>query len=255
MNRMAEFRPRLVVDADPAAAVAARFEARLDAFPASTLGLATGRTPRGVYAGLVAAFAAGRVSFAAATSFNLDEYVGLAAAHPASFASYMREQLFSKVDLGAARAHVPRGDAADPNAEARRYERAIEAAGGIDLLLLGIGGNGHIGFNEPGSDIASRTRVVELSAATREANARDFPAGETPPERAITMGIATILEAREIVLLATGAAKAEAVAAALAGPLTEACPASALRLHPRVTFICDAAAAGGLGDGRVATQC
>ena len=244
--------PELVILPDASAAarnVADRFVAKLRSQPSSVLGLATGRTPEPVYAVLVEAFRQGRIGFASATSFNLDEYVGLSARHPSSFASYMHEHLFARVDLLEAHRHIPRGDATDPEREARRYEAAIAAAGGIDLMLLGIGRNGHIGFNEPGGSFLSRTRAVRLSEATRRANARAFPQGEAPPEHAITMGIATILEAREIVLLATGSAKADAVRAALMEPPAPSCPASALRGHARVTFVCDADAAADLAAG------
>jgi glucosamine-6-phosphate deaminase len=157
----------------------------------------------------------------------------------------MREQLFAHVDIEPRRTHIPDGTARDIAAEAARYEARIQAAGGIDLQLLGIGANGHIGFNEPGSDFSSRTREVELDEATRLDNAGHFP-DRAVPERAITMGIATILEARRIVLLATGKEKAAAIAAAIEGPLTTDCPASALRLHREVHVICDEAAAARL---------
>jgi glucosamine-6-phosphate deaminase len=165
----------------------------------------------------------------------------------------MREQLFAHIDIESGRTHIPDGFARDIAAEAARYEAVIEAAGGIDLQLLGIGANGHIGFNEPGSDFSSRSREIELDEATRLANAGDFP-GRAVPECAITMGIATILEARRIVLLATGREKAAAIAAAIEGPLTTDCPASALRLHRDVHVICDEAAAGKLTPRRSRRQ-
>ncbi|RDJ27785.1 glucosamine-6-phosphate deaminase [Bosea caraganae] len=241
-------RPQLEVVADAATAAARAAEliaARVVAGRARVLGLATGGTMVPLYAHLVAAVRAGRLSLSAVTSFNLDEYVGVAPQMPASFHAYMRLHLLDEADLDPARAHVPDGMAPDLTAEASRYEMAITRAGGIDLQVLGIGANGHIGFNEPGSDFGSRTRVLELSEATRRANAADFPDGAVP-ERALTMGIATILEAREIVLLAIGAKKAAAIAAAIEGPLSPNCPASALRLHAQVRIICDKAAASQL---------
>jgi glucosamine-6-phosphate deaminase len=209
------------------------------------LGLATGATMAPLYARLVAAYWAGEVSFRSAFSFNLDEYVGLAKDSPGSFHAYMHEHLFAFIEIAPDRTHIPDGTACDIQAEALCYEKLIQAAGGIDLQLLGIGANGHIGFNEPGSSFASRTREVKLDEATRVANAANFP-GELPPECAITVGIATILEARQILLLATGAEKAAAIAAAVEGPLTEACPASALRLHSNVHILCDELAASAL---------
>ena len=161
---------------------------------------------RPVYARLVAAARAGDVSFRAVSSFNLDEYVGVASQSPGSFHAYMQEHLFGHVDMEPGRARIPDGMAGDIAAEAARYEALIAAAGGIDLLLLGIGANGHIGFNEPGSDFTSRTREIRLDEATRIANAHNFPYPASVPERAITMGIATILEARSILLIATGLA-------------------------------------------------
>jgi glucosamine-6-phosphate deaminase len=227
---------------------AAHIVQRLTDEPDLVLGLPTGETPRGIYARLVEACRRGEVSFANAASFNLDEYLGLPPDHPASYHTYMREMLFRHIDIDPARAHLPDGLATDTTAEGLRYEQAIVEAGGIDLMVLGIGSNGHIGFNEPGSPFDSRTRPVRLTEATRAANRRSFPAGETVPKSAITMGIATILDAREILLVATGAAKAEALAAALHGPLSPQCPASALRRHSAVTVVCDGAAAVASGD-------
>lgn len=227
---------------------AARVIARLRDRPAVTLGFATGATMTPLYARLAAATHAGDVSFKAVSSFNLDEYVGVAPRSPGSFHAYMQEHLFGHVDIEAGRARIPDGMASDIAAEAVRYEALIAAAGGIDLLLLGIGANGHIGFNEPGSDFASRTREIRLDEATRIANAGNFPDLASVPERAITMGIATILEARSILLIATGPEKAAAIAAAIDGPIGPACPASALRLHDNVHVLCDEPAAAALAN-------
>lgn len=224
--------------------VASRAADRISAYlatPAPVLGLATGRTPLAVYMALRDRIATGRLSLAHAICFNLDEYSGLPASHPASFESYMRRELFGPVGLPSDRWHLPDGNGGPK--EARSFEAAITAADGIGLQLLGIGRNGHIGFNEPGAAHNSRTRQVRLTEQTRQANAPDFPADTAVPEFAVTMGIGTILEAREILLLATGTAKAEALAAALQGPVTEAVPASALQRHSRVTVLCDRAAA------------
>lgn len=245
---MSEQMPRLEIISGAGAAVsraAAIVIERIVSGRAPVLGLATGGTMIPFYADIAVAFRARMISFQGVTSFNLDEYAGVAPSSHASFHAYMRRHLLAHVDLDPARAHIPDGMAADLDAGASRYEIAIKRAGGIDLQVLGIGSNGHIGFNEPGSDFGSRTRVVPLSEQTRQDNAPDF-AGEPVPERALTMGIATILEAREILLLAVGTKKAEAIAAAIEGPLSTACPASALRLHPNVRIICDEAAASKL---------
>ena len=199
-----------------------------------------------LYRRLVAATRAGLISFRTVSSFNLDEYVGVAPQSPGSFHAYMQQHLFRHVDMEADRANIPDGMADNVAAEAARYEAQIAAAGGIDLLLLGIGANGHIGFNEPGSDFDSRTREVRLDEATRIANAINFPDPAPVPERAITMGIATILEARSILLVAQGREKAAAIAAAIEGPIAAACPASALRLHDNVVILCDEPAAAAL---------
>jgi glucosamine-6-phosphate deaminase len=214
--------------------------------PDAVLGLATGGTMDPVYALLRERLAAGTLDLSAATTFNLDEYVGLAGDHPQSYRATMNRLLFDAAGLPRDRTHLPDGAAPDAAAEAARYDAAIAAAGGIDLQLLGIGGNGHIGFNEPTSSLGSRTRIKTLTAETRAANARFFAPDEDAPRFAITMGIATILESRSCVLLATGPRKAAAVAAAIEGPLAAACPASALQLHPNATMVLDPEAAGDL---------
>lgn len=225
-------------------AVASLILERIAAMPALTLGLATGATPRTVYRTLIGQTET--VSWRETRCFNLDEYAGLGRDHSASFAYYMRELLFDHVDVDVSRTHIPDGTATDLDAAAKAYEQMISDNGGIDLQLLGIGRNGHIGFNEPGSAHDSRTRRVRLAQSTIDANRPDFPDGEDPPETALTMGIGTILEAREIVLLATGAAKAEALAAALQGQVSLDCPASSLQRHAAVTVFCDEAAAAQL---------
>lgn len=226
--------------------VAGLIAARLRSLPDTVLGLATGGTMEAVYARLIAAHRQDGLSFAAARSFNLDEYVGLPPDHPCSYWRYMHQALFDHVDLPAGAGQLPRGDAPDPLAEAARYEAAIAAAGGIGLQLLGLGANGHIGFNEPTSSLSSLTRIKTLTASTRQANARFFDKAEDVPRHAITMGIGTILAAEEVVLLAYGAAKAEAAAAMIEGPLSAACPASALQWHRQVTVVLDEAAAARL---------
>ncbi|MBR1167958.1 glucosamine-6-phosphate deaminase [Bradyrhizobium sp. DASA03005] len=248
---MKEYAPRIeIVRSAAAAAAAERGAERIVACMRNrtqlTLGLATGATMTPLYARLVAASRAGLISFREVTCFNLDEYVGLAPSSAGSFHRYMHEHLFGHVDIEAGRARLPNGMAEDVAAEAAAYEAQIAASGGIDLMLLGIGANGHIGFNEPGSDFASRTREVELDEATRVANAGGFPDLAHVPRRAITMGIATILQARSILLVATGSEKAAAVAAAIEGPIGPACPASALRLHRNVEIICDEKATAAL---------
>ncbi|MBP7241143.1 glucosamine-6-phosphate deaminase [Amaricoccus sp.] len=211
----------------------------------AVLGLATGGTMLPLYERLAALHREG-LSFAGVTTFNLDEYVGLAPDHPASYRTYMNDLLFRHIDIDIARTHLPRGDAADPTAEAVRYEAMIAEAGGLSLQLLGVGRNGHIGFNEPTSSLASPTRIKTLTESTRAANRQYFGPDETPPAYAITMGVGTILAARECLLLATGATKAEAVAAMVEGPVAAVCPASALQMHARATVVLDRDAAAGL---------
>jgi glucosamine-6-phosphate deaminase len=235
----------------PDAAAVCTYAARvlastLRAKPAAVLGLATGETPKAMYAELVRLHRAGRAPFARATTFNLDEFVAVPADHPASYRHYMRAHLFDHVDIDRAHAHVPAAPTdADVPTVCARYEDAIRAAGGIDVQVLGLGRDGHIGFNEPTSSLASRTRLKTLTSATIEA-ARASWAPDEPPRHVITMGVATILEARRCVLLATGAAKAAATAAMIEGPLTAMVPASALQMHARATILVDEAAASQL---------
>lgn len=214
----------------------------------SVLGLATGSTPLALYQKLIRACQQQQLSFADAKTFNLDEYLGLAGDHPQSYRFFMQQHLFNHIDILPENTAVPDGAATDPLAACHDYEQQITAAGGIDLQLLGLGRNGHIGFNEPSSGLRSRTRIKTLTAATITDNARFFQAGEYQPHLSITMGIGTILDARKVVLLATGAAKASAVKAMIEGPLTAACPASALQLHQQAIVVLDEAAAAELAD-------
>ncbi|MDI6871111.1 MAG: glucosamine-6-phosphate deaminase [Bacillota bacterium] len=216
--------------------------------PGCVLGLATGVTSIGLYEALVERYRAQEISFSRVTTFNLDEYLGLGPDDPRSFAYFMRRHFFSRVDLDPARVHLLNGVAADPEEECARYETAIAEAGGIDLQVLGVGQNGHIGFNEPGTPPGSLTRVVRLSPETVRRNSR--LAGQPVPDRALSMGIKTIMQARRILLLASGRDKAAAVAEALQGEVTPAVPASILQLHPGVTAVLDRDAAALLRNWR-----
>ena len=231
-------------DADAAAGLAARLiAARVREKPDLVLGLATGRTMERVYDRL----AAMELDFSGCRSFNLDEYIGLPADDEHSYRHYMDERLFARVNISRANTHVPDGMAADLGAEAVRYEQLIREAGGIDLQLLGIGEAGHIGFNEPLSALMSRTREKALTPATRQQNAAMFGGdADRVPARALTMGVGTILDGGELLLLATGAAKAAVLAKAVEGPITAMISASALQLHPRCKVILDEAAASAL---------
>jgi len=211
--------------------------------PTSVLGLPTGGTPVGMYAEIAKAVKAKQTDLSKITTFNLDEYYGLPKEDDQSYFTFMNVNLYAPCGLRAEQTHIPSGTASDPEAEVKAYEAAIAKAGGIDLQVLGIGNNGHIGFNEPGTDPKSRTHVVTLTQNTREANARFFASIEEVPTRAMTMGIQTILESRSILLLAFGAAKAAILAQALKGPVTPDNPASFLQKHPDVTVIADLAAA------------
>lgn len=216
--------------------------------PDSVLGLATGSTPVALYKELISAYQSGRVSFKNVSSFNLDEYLGLTGTHPQSYRYFMSQQLFDHIDIEKSQTAVPPGDAEDPFSACEQYENNIKQKGGIDIQLLGIGRNGHIGFNEPSSSLMSRTRVKTLTRATIDDNARFFGPDEYQPHLSITMGIGTILESKKVVLLATGANKAEAIKATVEGPLTAACPASALQMHEHVVLVIDEAAASQLAD-------
>lgn len=211
--------------------------------PDAVLGFATGSTPIGCYRELVRMHRLEGLSFSRVSTFNLDEYVGLAPDNAQSYHYYMFENLFNHVDVKRSNIHIPNGMAEDLEEECIRYEEAIKQAGGIDLQLLGIGRNGHIGFNEPGSPFDSRTRIVRLSEQTRMDNARFFKSLDEVPMYAITMGIATIMEAKRIILLASGEAKAEAIAKAIKEPKTVMVPGSVLQDHPDCLFIIDKKAA------------
>lgn len=212
--------------------------------PDAVLGLATGGTPVGIYKELVRLYAEGKVSFRKASAFNLDEYVGLPPDHPESYRSYMQKHLYDHIDMPPENRHIPDGNAPDPEAESRRYDELLERVGRIDLQLLGIGHNGHIGFNEPGPALIGATHVARLSDKTRQANSRYFPSLSDVPEKAITMGVGTILKARRILLVAKGADKAEIIRKALYGPITTEVPASLLQTHPGLTVLLTEDAAG-----------
>lgn len=231
-------------DADDAAGLVAEIIAdELRAKPDLVLGLATGRTMEPAYASLVKRHRLEKLDFSKCRTFNLDEYVGLPAKNPNSFRHFMNHHLFLNVNIDLRNTHLPDGMAENLKAECADYERLIAQCGGIDLQLLGIGTNGHIGFNEPPSGFHSRTRAQKLSAATRSRNAELFSSPGEVPKRAITMGLGTILDCRRCLLLATGADKAGIVAQAIEGAVTGMVPASALQLHFRCTIILDKAAA------------
>ena len=222
-------------------------EAMLRVKPDAVFGFATGRTPIALYRRLVERHREGALSFARTTSFNLDEYLGISEDSPQSYRSFMNREFFDQVDIEPANTHLPVcAEGENPQRVGPAYEEKIRAAGGIDLQILGIGHNGHIGFNEPSSSLASRTRVKTLTRRTLEDNGRLFEEGEFQPRLAITMGIATIMDARRILLLATGENKAEAVARMVEGPVSAMCPASVLQLHESVTVLLDEAAAAQL---------
>ncbi|HEY8052515.1 MAG: glucosamine-6-phosphate deaminase [Steroidobacterales bacterium] len=217
-----------------------RLAAVLARKPDAVLALPTGQTPLGLYAAVRLRAAAGEVSFAAARVFDLDEYAGLGATHPLSYASYFRAQLLEAVGAPDCNIRLLRGDAADLAAECRDYDAAIARAGGIDLAILGLGTNGHIAFNEPGADWESGTHLVQLSPQTREINARQQGRQTVLPEFGVTMGIATLRQAREIVLLAAGAAKRAALEALRRGVPDPHWPVTSLIGHPRLTVISEA---------------
>jgi len=215
----------------------------LRAKPGLVLGLATGRTMEALYARLVKEHSAAGLDFAGVTTFNLDEYIGLAPSDPNSYRSYMNRHLFDHINIDPANTHLPNGVAEDLDAECAAYEARIEAAGGIDVQLLGIGRSGHVGFNEPLSAMQSRTRPKALTPETIAQNSPLFDFPGQMPKRAITMGVGTILDARRCLMLVTGEEKAAVLAKAVEGPITSMISASALQLHPRCTVIVDEEAA------------
>lgn len=232
---------------DAADAVADRLLATVERNPKSVLGLATGQTPRRVYKRLVDTFREGKVSFRDVETFNLDEYCGLAASHPDSFAAFMQRELFDLADFDPGKLNLIDGDAADLEGEAARYATLLRESGCIDVQLLGLGTNGHIGFNEPGSAHNSHVRIVALSDETLSANRPSLIELRCVPSQAITIGIADILNAREVIMLATGATKATAVRRSLREKPSTDCPASLLRSHVNIHWYLDSAAAGELG--------
>ncbi|SBN62412.1 glucosamine-6-phosphate deaminase [Curtobacterium sp. 9128] len=225
---------------------AAKIAAVVAKKPSAVIGLATGSSPQGIYTDLQRRVDAGEISFAEARGFALDEYVGIPLEHPESYASVIARDVVVPLGFDASRVRVPDGRAADIEFAAKEYDAAIRAAGGIDVQILGIGANGHIGFNEPTSSFASRTRIKTLAPSTREANARFFDSLDQVPTHCMTQGLGTILEAQQLVLVAQGSAKADAIAAAVEGPLSSFVPGSALQLHEHATVVVDEEAAAGL---------
>ena len=214
--------------------------------PDLVLGLATGGTPEGLYGKLIDAHKREGLDFSRAVSFNLDEYVGLGPDHEQSYRCFMNDKLFNHVNVKPENTHVPDGLAVPLRAHCEAYEAMIRQAGGIDLQVLGIGRDGHIAFNEPGTSLGSRTHVTALTRETIEDNARYFESPDQVPRFAVTMGIASILDARKCLILASGAGKAEAVRATIEGPVTSQITASALQMHPDTVAIVDEAAAAQL---------
>jgi glucosamine-6-phosphate deaminase len=240
---------RVIIEADSDAASlrAARFVADLvRRKPTCVLGLATGSTPLATYRELIRLHREEGLDFSQVTTFNLDEYVGLGPAHPQSYRAFMQQNLFDQVNVQPGRTHVPDGRALDFELHARQYEQRIKDAGGIDLQILGLGSDGHIAFNEPGSSLGSRTRLKTLTRETIRDNARFFGGEDQVPRLAVTMGVGTILESRRCLLLAFGSHKAAAVRATVEGPITAQVTASALQLHREVIGIFDEMAAGQL---------
>lgn len=242
----------IIVAPTPESAAAAATQAVLAGLPggkAPVLGLATGSSPLGIYAGLAAAVAEGKADFSEAKGFALDEYVGLPASHPESYRQVLIREVCEVIGLPLDGLNVPDGTGTtleELEAGADAYDAAIHAAGGIDVQILGIGANGHVGFNEPASSLSSRTRVKRLAARTRRDNARFFASEPDVPTHCITQGLGTVMDARRLVLIATGSAKADAVAAAVEGPLSASCPASILQWHPNAIVVLDEAAAASL---------
>ncbi len=234
-------------NSEDASELAARIVARtVREKPHAVLGLATGNTPLQLYRNLVRMHREDGLDFGGVTSFNLDEYVGVPPAHPSSFHSYMWAHLFSSLNIPRERINIPDGMTNDIPAACRKYEQAIRSAGGIDIQVLGIGTNGHIGFNEPSSSLSSRTRIKTLTEQTRSDSAAAFGGEDAVPKHVLTMGLGTIMDSKMCLLLAFGKKKARAVALAAEGPVTSMVPGSVLQMHPRAIFVLDDEAASEL---------
>jgi glucosamine-6-phosphate deaminase len=233
----------VVLEADAQAAAAADLvAASLADSDRPVLGVATGSSPLALYADLAARVRRGGLDLSGVDVFALDEYLGATPADPWSYSSFVSHRIIAPLGIDPRRVHVPKGDAADPERACADFEQALQRAGGVDVQIAGIGTNGHLAFNEPGSPFDSRTRVVPLSPETRSANARFFDDPRSVPSHAVTQGIGTVLEARRVVVVAAGPAKAAAVRAALEGPCSTSCPASALQQHPDAVWFLDQAA-------------
>lgn len=215
------------------------FAAQLTLKPDSVLGLATGSTPVGMYKKLAEKNEAGEIDFSAVRTFNLDEYYPIKRDNSQSYFTFMNENLFSHINIDIANTHVPNGETDDAEAECKEYEEKLRAAGGVDLQVLGIGQNGHIAFNEPDDALFSYTHVTGLTKSTIEANSRFFDSEKDVPTQALTMGMASIMSAKKIILLANGASKKDAVKELLNDKITTSVPATLLKLHPDVVLICD----------------
>ncbi len=239
----------IIIQPDNSAAsrIGARLIARqIRRRPDSVFGLATGNSPIPLYAELARMHREEGLDFARVRTFNLDEFIGLSSDHPASYHAFMKTHLFDHINVPPAGVHIPDGMAPDVERTCRAYEEEIRACGGIDLQVLGVGSDGHVGFNEPTSSLASRTRIKTLTDRTRRDNAADFGKPEDVPYHVLTMGIGTIMESRVCLLLAFGRRKARAVAAAAEGPITAMVPASILQMHPRAVMLLDEEAASEL---------
>ena len=218
------------------------FKEQINSKPDSVLGLATGSTPEGMYSRLVDMYNNGEVDFSRVTTFNLDEYYPIAQSDEQSYHTFMNKNLFSKINVAPSRIHIPNGETTDPAEECSSYEEAIKECDGVDLQILGIGRNGHIGFNEPGMRLNTKTHITALTQDTIDANARFFESSDMVPTHALTMGISTIMASKKIILLATGSAKHNAVKELLSTDITTDNPATMLKMHPDFTLICDRAA-------------
>lgn len=207
--------------------------------PDAVLGLATGSTPEGIYSLLIKKYESGELDFSKISTVNLDEYKGLTREHDQSYYYFMNDKLFNHVNIDKANTNVPDGTKEDGEAECARYEEVIKSVGGIDIQLLGIGGNGHIGFNEPDDSFIRDTHCVKLTESTIEANSRFFASKDEVPKYAYTMGIGSIMQAKKILLVASGKGKAQAIFDTICGPITPKVPASVLQLHPDVTIVAD----------------